>query len=459
MAPPATARIRAALADHADVIADDQIDLIRQRIQPDGELRRDELAVRALYVVSDEINAYGGRFPRDEHQRIAQLLIDSPVLIGHRRDKLPFGRTFDAVLTERNGVPWVKSLIYWHVADPIAQAVAEKIDAGIIKECSISFTFGRAECSNCGQDIRTCECELGSTVDSGGSPRTVHFAYREIDRVLETSLVYRGAIPNTAIVAAEESKANTVDLTVPKINDTGVIPEAGTWIATPAYDSLTACAIYRNGWWSIVDEQSCLWRSRGTVPSALEERPFSIQLVGFRGRTRCRVEHLRAYLAGNRTPVSRVVAYTFPDALRVHTLVDTHLAGLRFRPLPHRRIELPDQNCQLEEIATRDGVVLWPVDGETQAFTEGRAISRATIMNARQTTELSTVVDGYRWTATRSAELDDLAAGSACLLSASLVPAEDKAPRFHPASPQTYTIRAARRHNQNWLLVNQSGTK
>jgi hypothetical protein len=83
----------------------------------------------------------------------------------------------------------------------------ENIDGGIYKECSIGFTFALPECSICGDDIRTCEHEPMGTY---GDDQTCHFNYRKIERVLETSLVYRGAIPETG-VTRELVRPNSVE--------------------------------------------------------------------------------------------------------------------------------------------------------------------------------------------------------------------------------------------------------
>jgi hypothetical protein len=55
-----------------------------------------------MFLISDQVNSYGGCFPSDEHEDLARLLIDSPVLVGHTKDKLPIARNFKAELVEKD---------------------------------------------------------------------------------------------------------------------------------------------------------------------------------------------------------------------------------------------------------------------------------------------------------------------------------------------------------------------
>ena len=86
-------RITAHLAGPIETISEEIILLINENIKPPNPVGAGDVFVRAMYVVSDEINSFGGRFPAEEHNRLAALLIDSPVLVGHRKDKLPVPNT------------------------------------------------------------------------------------------------------------------------------------------------------------------------------------------------------------------------------------------------------------------------------------------------------------------------------------------------------------------------------
>jgi len=190
----------AKLADRDEPYDGSLVDEINQRIQPPRSVKPNEVHIRAMYIVSDQINSQGGRFAAEELDRLTELLIDSPVMVGHQRDSLPVARTFMASRVEIDGRVWVKSYFYWIREGAGAELLRSNIDGGIYKECSISFLFQLPECSVCGRDIRHCrhipfqEYEI-----EPGRKEIAHFLYRRVEKVLETSLVFRGAIPDTRI--------------------------------------------------------------------------------------------------------------------------------------------------------------------------------------------------------------------------------------------------------------------
>lgn len=201
-------KITAVLAEKSEEFSEELITLLNKNVKPPRPVAAGDVYIRAMYVVSDEINSFGGRFPADEHSRLVSLLIDSPVLAGHRKDKLPLGRNFYAACENRGGRQWVKSYFYWLKSGHGAESLRENIDGGIYKECSIGFTYFFPECSVCGYDIRRCEHQPFQKQITHGVESITHFNYRKIERVLETSLVYRGALPDTAVTKdLDESSA------------------------------------------------------------------------------------------------------------------------------------------------------------------------------------------------------------------------------------------------------------
>jgi hypothetical protein len=165
-------------------------DLINVNIKPPVPVKPGDINIRAMYIISDSINTYGGRFDRVDLPNIARMLIDSPVMIGHDKSGLPVARNFWAETIEKDGRLWVKSYFYWLKQAENAERLALNIDAGIYKECSVSFVYDIPECSACGGDIRVCGHQIS---------KDVFFYYRGVEKVLETSLVYRGAVPGTSI--------------------------------------------------------------------------------------------------------------------------------------------------------------------------------------------------------------------------------------------------------------------
>jgi hypothetical protein len=176
------------------------VDEINRVIAPPVAVTEDSVFIRAMEVISDEINEHGGRFMQDEFARLCELIIDSPVLVAHDKRQLPVARNFKAEVVTRDGRPWVKVWFYWPKDTAGAQDLASRIDSGVLREVSIGFEFKRPECSVCGADIRECEHQpFTEGKHPDGKIRPIHYIYRDIIRVLETSLVYRGATPGTRI--------------------------------------------------------------------------------------------------------------------------------------------------------------------------------------------------------------------------------------------------------------------
>jgi hypothetical protein len=166
------------------------VDLINRNIKPPVPLEVSQVLIRAMYIVSDATNSYQGRFDRSDLPAIARLFIDSPVLIGHDKSGLPVARNFWAETVEKDGRLWIKCYFYWLKDVEGADRLRLNIDSGIYKECSVSFTYTMPECSACGKDIRFCGHQVGDGV---------FFYYRGVEKILETSLVYRGSVPDTSI--------------------------------------------------------------------------------------------------------------------------------------------------------------------------------------------------------------------------------------------------------------------
>jgi len=194
---------------------------INERIKPPRPVTAENVNIRAMYLVNDKINTHGGRFRRADLHDLCKLIADTPVLVGHNRAGQPLARTFHAELEMKEGVLWLKSFFYWPKSDGIDE-FRDKIDSGVFKECSISFTYTFPECSLCGEDIRRCRHEIEAL--SPDENRT-HFIYRGITQVLETSLVFKGSVRGTHItdrlVAGSDkivvrSAVNQLDLSVPR---------------------------------------------------------------------------------------------------------------------------------------------------------------------------------------------------------------------------------------------------
>ncbi|MBU0984998.1 MAG: hypothetical protein KKA42_14085 [candidate division Zixibacteria bacterium] len=340
-------RITARLIEPDNEVRADLVERINANVNPPAELSADDVWIRAMYIVSDQVNSFGGRFPAEEHQNLCRLLVDSPVMVGHRKDKLPVGRTFHAVEDLKDGIPWVKSYFYWLRNATGAADLRDNIDAGVYKECSIAFTFLKPECSVCGKDIRVCPHEPFEEYDVDNGVTRCHFNYRQVDKVLESSLVYRGAVPNTSV---------TRDLTV--LDN----PSADYYIV-PHYDGLPVTARLTCGTVQLLDPNGVPLTHLATTlrqQDGITDGEMDALLVGYRGKQRCSMPDVRKHLDGQASPVSRLVCFVYPGQ-GVDDLIPTgEKTPLEFRLFPYRTSTAANLEQQALEIATRSGVCAWP---------------------------------------------------------------------------------------------------
>ena len=192
-------RLSVSLAEERGAGLESLAQIINNVIRPPAPVSADDIYVRAIYLVSDQVNSYGGRFPEDELQNLCRLIIDSPVLVGHNKNELPIARNFKAEVQAEDGRSWVKVWFYWLKDAEGSEALRANIDGGIYKEGSIGFIFNHPECGICGEDIRNCSHTPLKKYDCAEGERVCHYNYRGIEKVLETSLVFRGANPDTRI--------------------------------------------------------------------------------------------------------------------------------------------------------------------------------------------------------------------------------------------------------------------
>ncbi len=369
---PNLGRVVARLAEPTEVLPAAMADLINQNIKPPTAVGPGDVNVRAMYIVSDGVNSFGGRFPEEEHARLARLLVDSPVLIGHRKDKLPVGRNFHAEQVVRDKQPWVKSYFYWLKSSDDAEQLRDNIDGGIYKECSVAFTFGLPECSICGRDIRRCEHEPFESYEVDGEETSCHFNYRQIERVLETSLVYRGAVPQTSIVK-ELSETTGGELVEPKaVSDLNELRPDREYLIVPVYDGIMASV-------RPAGDRLSLSRMNGERLSDIPvggERPHLLRhtadlvgmLVGYRGRERCPGARVEEYLQRGSGPVSRLQFNLYPGQGIVALARSRKKSPFDVRLIPHRIGSGSQVDRLAREVATRDGVELWEMPPEGGAF-------------------------------------------------------------------------------------------
>ena len=333
------------------------VDLINTNINPPNPVTAADVIVRAMYIVSDEVNSFGGRFPADEQSRLCPLLVDSPVMIGHRKDRLPIARNFHAEITRRDGRRWLKCWFYWLKGAPRAAELRDNIDGGIYKECSISFTFHFPECSVCGQDIRLCRHQPFEKYTVKGTEEICHFVYRRIERVLETSLVYRGAVPDTAIV--KHGLTLPEEITVDSLDE---LPEAEKYLVVPCYEGMPVRI-------SAAESATRLVRPDGTalpseITAKLEAGGLSAEsgswgwLLGLRGKARCDLSAVERFMRGERSPVTRL-ELRVPGLKRGSRRPTGSGGRFRLGLLRHAVADRDTLEAAAGSLATRDGVRIW----------------------------------------------------------------------------------------------------
>jgi len=316
-------KITASLIEHDQSRIGDLIARLNANINPPEPLGEDDVYVRAMYIVSDQVNSYGGCFPVDEHDGLLSLLIDAPVLIGHRKDSLPIARNFHAERVIRDDANWIKVYFYWLKESERGGELSRNIDGGIYKECSISFIFAFPECTICGRDIRECPHQPFVEYDTSTGKRAAFFNYRQIEKVLETSLVYRGSVENTSVTgdlyftkAISEQRAQRAKLPdIParyRIWSSESLPDEGEVRLMPAYRSVSLLVRHSEqgvtaygGDGTVVSSQRLI-EYLDTLEWPDGDYVLDCRVIGYRGKERQGAVDLVAYFEDRKSPVRRL---------------------------------------------------------------------------------------------------------------------------------------------------------
>lgn len=191
------------------------VEEINRVIKPALAASADSVYIGVLLAASNQVNAQGGCFASEELAQLAELVIDAPIMIGHKKDELPIGRIFKGEIISRAGTPWLRAFFYWHRAQARAEEIKTGIDAGIYKECSLGFLYAKPECGICRADMRTCRHRVNEVVRLGSRDIKAFYYYKQLERVLEISLVYRGAVAGTSVSTLQAAEA---EQTQPKLS-------------------------------------------------------------------------------------------------------------------------------------------------------------------------------------------------------------------------------------------------
>jgi hypothetical protein len=357
--------IKAELTEPLHTRIKELIAILNENIDPPNLISEKDIYIRAMHIVSEEINSYGGMFPIEEMNRLTGLLVNSPVLVGHRKDKLPIGRNFYAEIVEKDGQQWIKSYFYWLRTADGSDSLKENIDGQIYKECSIGFTFNLPECSICHKDIRNCHHEPFKEYSKAGIKTICCFYYKNIEQVLETSLVYRGAVRNTSISndlcfndLKKPTEINQIDRVVQ-------LDSNEKYLIAPYYESLEVeIQHYKDK--NLITEVNGLNLNEDILQNILKNnlipvgRTFAF-IVGYRGKERCSTRQLFKYLNGMPSSVTRIEFKIIPgyDNTQYYKNIDltkNQIKPIRFEIVTRDRIKEVSKRLQ-----TKDGVRIWPI--------------------------------------------------------------------------------------------------
>jgi len=201
--------------DALGIVSDEDLKKINglNRNGPLRKLTNDDIQTRAMIIMGEEptskmsIHPEGNLNGKDVRTltKLAKLLPGSPMMIGHRMDKSPWGRTYDTEII--NGLKGYSGAVlkekYWFVNDIEGISIAKKIDCGIWAEGSISYWFKEARCSICHKTMASygeyrealCVHEIGKKDKNTG--QICYWYPYNIQKIAETSVVFCGAYGKT----------------------------------------------------------------------------------------------------------------------------------------------------------------------------------------------------------------------------------------------------------------------
>ena len=191
---------------------------------PLRELKKEDVNTRSIIILGEEPTTKLSIHPEGDINgkpikslsQISKLLPGSPMMIGHRMDKEPWGRTFDAEVLAKGAIKGYTGAClhekYWFLADEEGNGIARKIDAGIWAEGSISYWFKEARCSICHKPMirgwfgseSGCAHKLGEKDAETG--QVCYWYPYQVQKVAETSYVFAGAYQKTrSMLNADDS--------------------------------------------------------------------------------------------------------------------------------------------------------------------------------------------------------------------------------------------------------------
>ena len=132
-------------------------DKINENLKPVEPVSYDAISVGAVRFPLNVVNRFGGCFPDSEHERLLEVLIDTPVRVHRSPSDTPkiAARVYFARLqhSKESGYS-VEAFFYW---------LTKASDVVAYPEVLVAFLFTLPRCSICRNDIRTCMHEMGES--------------------------------------------------------------------------------------------------------------------------------------------------------------------------------------------------------------------------------------------------------------------------------------------------------
>jgi len=174
---------------------------------PEGEPRAtlDDVYVRSAMVCNDMVDHYSTRFTLDALREIVRLLPGCNVMRNHNEwasGDLPIGRIYYAELvTDAQGVNWVRAKFYWEKGTDCGDEMARKIALGIWREVSLAWWMRSFTNSVDGKPFDESPYYPGQELPDG---QTVIGIMDDIEEVCEVSIVARGGQVGTSMGPARK---------------------------------------------------------------------------------------------------------------------------------------------------------------------------------------------------------------------------------------------------------------
>jgi hypothetical protein len=172
-------------------------DLARIREFALGEVDAATLYVRRVMLCSDAVDRAYGQIPLPYLQRLAATLPGKSLLLNHDKyfDAVAVGLWHHAeARASRHGEPGsnVLEAHFYLVRDEDNATLIRRIDAGIVRHCSIAFTYDHEVCDVCSLPYYKCPHHRGERLEDGRKATFRFGGDVEKYEAVEGSLVYLG---------------------------------------------------------------------------------------------------------------------------------------------------------------------------------------------------------------------------------------------------------------------------